>query len=460
MTDPARPGVRDPWLWIAVVVGLLLRWTPHAIWGVGDPIRDEALYLQLARRITAGGGMGAPKSWLWAPGYPYFLAFFRDHGPGGAMWTVPWVQGVLGALTCLAMYALAVRVHGDRRSARWAAWLYAVHPTLVFFAGRLWCEAVYGPMLLFAVLALLWARDGSWARMAVPGALLGLCVLTRGVATYLPLFFAVAAAWPDVGVAWREGARARARHVAVLLAVVVLVVAPYSIHATRRYGSFVINDATLGNLMYLGNNEFEPLTFDYGNGILRNLARHKNTRQGRRQCKDDDPIAWNACETENGFRWIRENPGEFLRRVPLRVAQLVNPHSFATRSLRWARYRGLPFWAKEGLIVWIAAWSFVVLPGGTVAAAARARGPYGWLACTIVAYTVAASAATYGLTRFRVPLEPLWMVFLAGLLASPRVVLAELAADRRRLLAAVVLVPLLVAHMMWFLPTAWPGFGW
>ena len=154
MTDRAARWA-DPVLWSAVLVGLVLRWTPHAIWGLGPAIRDESIYLQIASRITSGQGMTAPKSWLWAPGYPYLLAFFRGWTPVPAVWAVPMFQGLLGAACCVAMYWLCVRVNGDRGSARWGAWLYAIHPTLVFFSGRLWCEAVYGPMLLLAVLGVL-----------------------------------------------------------------------------------------------------------------------------------------------------------------------------------------------------------------------------------------------------------------------------------------------------------------
>ena len=294
----SAPSWRDPVLWASVFVGLILRWTPHAIWGLGPPIRDEAIYLQIARRITAGGGMGAPKSWLWAPGYPYTIAFFREYAPFGATWTLPWVQGILGAACCVAMYWLCVRVHGDRTSARWGAWLYALHPTLVFFAGRLWCEAIYGPMLLLAVLSVLWARDGRWMRALLPGVILGLCMLTRGVATYLAPIFLIAALWPDSPEdGWRNAMKRRYPHALALLAAAAIVVAPYSYSASKRYGKFILNDATLGNLMFLGNNDFPPLTFDYGNGTLRDIARFKATRHGRRHCKGtEDPIEWNKCE--------------------------------------------------------------------------------------------------------------------------------------------------------------------
>jgi len=285
-------------------------------------------------------------------------------------------------------------------------------------------------------------------------------VLLRGVATYIPVFFILAAVWPDATQAYGEAVRSRARHAAGFLLAAILTVAPYSIHASVKHGGLIISDATIGNLMFLGNNDFDPITFDYGNGVFKFSARGASTKLGRAPCKHAPPVQWNRCESRRGMQWIRNHPDEFLRRVPLRVAQLVNPHSFFTRSLRWGKYQGLPWWLKEGLVGWTAGWSFLVMVGGTIGAAARGRGPYAWMAVGIVFYTVAASAALYGMTRFRVPLEPLWIVWLAGLLARPRETLSLLRADWVRLAIAGVMVPLLVLHMLWFLPAGWPGFNW
>ena len=446
-------------VWWAVAVGVLLRWFPLAIWGFGATVRDESQYVNLGRNILQGNGLINPQDWLWAPGYPYLIAAFQGVFALPVVRTLPWFQGALGALTCVVMYRITRRVM-DERAARISAWLYALHPTVIFFSGRLWCEAIYGPVLLGAILALLWAREGRRERGLLPGFLLGLCVLLRGVATYIPPLFVIAALWPGRDETFGGAIRARAQTAVAVVLAVGLTVAPYSMSASAKHGGLIVSDATIGNLMYLGNNDFEPITFDYGNGVFKYSARGASVRLGRRPCPHATPPKWNKCEWERGMEWIRANPGEFFGRVPMRTAQLVNPHSFLTRAIRWGKYTGLPFWLKEALVFWVCGWSFLVLVGGTLGAAARARGPYAWMAIGIVTYTVAASAALYGLTRFRIPLEPLWMVFLAGFLANPKESLSALKGDRIRLATAAVMVPLLVVHMLWFLPSAWPGFNW
>jgi len=451
----------DPWLLIAVLVGLVLRVWPVYVWGFGHLVRDEAQYANLGRNIVLGNGLISPQDWLWAPAYPYMIALFQKAFFGTpVVETLPYFQGLVGAVTCIAVYALTDRVFENRRAAVLAAWMYALHPTAIFFAGRLWCEGLYGPLLIVTVLVTLWAREGHFRRGFLVGALLALCVLFRGVATYMPPIFVLATLWPGPDSDYRAALTARYKHALALIVALVLCVAPYSIHASGKHGGLVISDATVGNLMYLGNNDFPPITFDFGNGTFRANVRGASTRGGRKPCKAKTPTKWNRCEVRRGLGWIGNNPGTFVGRMPMRTAQLVNPHTFLTRSLRWGKYEGLPWWLKELLVFGIAGTSFAILLGGTVGASARARGPYAILSIGIIGYTVAASAALYGLTRFRIPVEPLWMIYLAGLLAQPRVAWKALMESRLRGWLCVVWTTALLFHMLWYLPTAWPGWTW
>jgi hypothetical protein len=445
-------------LWIAIAVGVVLRGLPIVLWPFDTPIRDEVTYTLLADSILAGEGLTGLKGWLWAPGYPHLLALFQWAFDERLLGTVTWLQVFAASVGVWLSHQLGARIAGPR-AALIAAWLYALHPTLAFYAGRLWSESIYSPLLLAAVASLLWAREGRPTRGLLPGALVGLCVLLRGVATYMgPLFF-LAAIWPSDAESPKQGVRRRWPHAVILLLAMALTVAPYSLYASARSGGFILSDATLGQMMYLGNNEFPPMSFDVGNGSVRNHVRDAWFETGRAHCDVELPVAaWDACEVDRGKAWIRDNPGEFLARIPLRLAQLVHPHTFLTRHLRWGRWPQLPFLLKEGLCLWVVVWSYVVLVGGTVAACARARGPYGMLAVTIVAYHVAAIAALAGLSRYRLPLEPLWMIYLAMLLAHPRVVLGELGGSTARAAGALLTLPMLFALMLWYLPTGFPMF--
>jgi 4-amino-4-deoxy-L-arabinose transferase-like glycosyltransferase len=439
----------DRWLRAAVWTGLVLRLVPMLVWITKPCVRDECTYQDLAKLILDGEGMQGTHGWLWAPAYPYLLAF---HGwltgyPG----TVEATQLVLATLSIAIVYELTAGELGAR-AGRIAAWIYAVNPVMVFYTSSIWSETVYSALLLGALLSVRWARAGGWARALVPGALVGLCVLFRGVATYSLPIFVLALLWER----WRV--RAAWGGAAACVVAAVLTVAPYSLWATNRFGGFVVSDRTLGQMMWLGNNEFPPMTFDYGNGVLREDHYEKLKEAGRPHCPHkDDPVRQDDCEVAAGKAWIAEHPREFLARVPVRVAQLLNPHSFLTRHLRWGKWAGTPPWLDEALIAVGALLSMVTMVGGTVGWVARGKGWYGLAAGGIVLYHVAAIAVLAGLSRYRVPLEPVWLVFAAGLIDRPRDTLRALFDGRPRTVVGVFVVVLVLAHMLRYLPSGWPS---
>jgi hypothetical protein len=113
----------------------------------------------------------------------------------------------------------------------------------------------------------------------------------------------------------------------------------------------------------------------------------------------------------------------------------------------------------EVIVVAAAAASFVVLIGGTIGLFARGRGWFAVTSTLIVGYHVAAIACLAGLSRYRVPLEPLWMVYAAALLADPRGTWATLRASRPRTIGAALVGGVLLALMLRFLPTGWPAWS-
>jgi 4-amino-4-deoxy-L-arabinose transferase-like glycosyltransferase len=455
MLEPLRQHVRallaDRVLVIALIVGFVLRVVPMLVWIDKPCVRDECTYEEIAIAIMNGRGMIGTNGWLWAPAYPLLMAI---HGKiFGYPGTIQVTQLFVAVLSIGMLYEIT-RGELGQRAARIAAWVYALSPTLVFYTGSNWSETLYSGLLLAAILALRWARGGGAERGWAPGVLAGLCVLFRGVATYMLPIFVVALVWGR----WRARDAWAAAIGCVFAAA--LVVAPYSAYATHKFGGLVISDRTLGQMMWLGNNDFPPMTFDWGNGTLSKRAYDEAKDAGRSHCDfEKDPVRQDACEVAAGKAWIADNPVAFLERVPLRVSQLLTPHSFLTRHLRWSRWRGLPDIVDEALIGLVVVFSFLTLVGGTIGLGARGRGWYAATASLIVLYHVAAIAVLAGLSRYRVPLEPLWMVFAGGLLADPRGALAALRADRVRLALTVFFTAVLLVLMLRFLPAGWPGWG-
>ncbi|MEQ1502238.1 MAG: glycosyltransferase family 39 protein [Myxococcota bacterium] len=459
--DP-RTWVRDPVLLTALVVGLLLRVAPLVLFPQFECLRDECIYRTMAQNIVDGQGLTVSnKGWLPSPGYPYLLAWSKMLF--GNMQAVKAVQIALSLGTVGMIYGIARDV-GDRRTARIAAWLFALNPTIAWFTNTMWIETIYIFFLMAAAVFMLssW-RSNTWQPAAWSGGMLGGAILFRGVATYLPPLWVLAAIYPTDDPfsfeAWKRSARERWRAVVACLVAVVIVVAPYSWYGSKTYGGFMVTDATVGHVLFLGNNDFPPLTFDYGNGMLTQPLYGKYLATGRRPCRRDvPPVESSKCEVGEAVAWVRQHPGKFLSRVPIRIAQLLNPNSFLTRHVRWGYWPGFPWWAKEGLAIGIVLLSSGLCLVGTVGAWARARGPFAMIAVGTTLYTVLTIALMYGMTRFRLPLEALWTVYLAMFLANPRESLHALRSTEWRLAGLLLTLPPVLALLLWYLPTGFPVF--
>ena len=438
-----------------MVAGFVLRGLPLLVWIQTWPcVRDECTYLRLAERMAAGDGMTSSVGWLWAPGYPALLAIAEFLTGWGS--NIKVAQLVVSTILIAFMFRLGKQLSGSERVGLWAAGLYALSPTQIFFAQSLWSECFYGGLLLVAFWLfnrLQRLSDNAKQQLktaAQIGALVGLCVLFRGVATYMLPIFMVAIVWGRLRQleAWKQAA--------ALLIGAVLVVAPYSLYISSKFDRRIISDRTMGQMMWLGNNDFAPVTFDWGNGQLSRYDFKQHTDIGREPCGSRrDAMEREDCQTENGAEWIRNNPEEFVRRMPLRVAQLLNPHSFLTRHLRWGYWRGLPQLVDEILIVWNVLWNLVVLWVGVTGLCARGRAGRGILIGGILLYHVAAISVLAGLTRYRVPLEPLLMLYAAGVLAEPKESWAMFKNAKWRLAVWGVCAAAGIPLTLYFLPVGW-----
>lgn len=453
----------DRRLWKILGSGLVLRVLPLAIWSMERCARDECTYIAIADRIARGEGMTSSVGWLWAPGYPYLLALHKwalGYSAPAALTQLPIALGTVLMIVALTRRVLAGAAERRVRDAsHLAAALCALSPTQIFFSINLWSEACYTALLLGTLLLLLRARDrqdGAVGRAlgaaALCGLTAGLTALFRGIGVYLLPVYALGLLWgrPRRPLAWGQ--------LAVLALVAILTVAPYSRYASEKFGGRVVSDLTLGQMMWLGDNDFLPVSFDYGNGLLSAARFERLTAEGREHCAPvDQVVARDRCETAAGFAWIGEHPIEFVRRIPYRLAQLLTPHSMLTRHLRWGRWRGMPFALAEGVVAWNAAWNLLVLWAGLTGMALWARATSGLVSAATVAAHVLPIALLAGLSRYRVPIEPLLMVYAGVMLTDPRRTLTILRCSPPRALLAGALLGALIPLSLYFLPAGWPG---
>jgi 4-amino-4-deoxy-L-arabinose transferase-like glycosyltransferase len=225
----ARSGGR---IGLAVLVAILLLGFGLRAGEARDgraPVYDAAAYAAIAANLergegfTVGPGATQPSS-NYSPGLPLLVAAIYEITGGVHERLARLLLAAIGTLSILFAYLIARRLSGSAAGLI-AAGAVAVYPALLEYQGMLMSEPLAATVLSGAVLAMFWAadRDGL-ARWLLPGALLGATAMARpeylGVAVLLGLVVFARHA--------RAGWRRALAQAAVLLAGVVLVVAPWS----------------------------------------------------------------------------------------------------------------------------------------------------------------------------------------------------------------------------------------
>jgi 4-amino-4-deoxy-L-arabinose transferase-like glycosyltransferase len=210
-----------------------------AFWGSGAPQgADAADYRRLAENLLQGHGFTLSASPPYepsarrAPAYPVFLAAVYAVA-GRTAGTVLGAQALLWGLGCLALAGLVGRA-GSPIAGWTAGALVAVHPVLARAAGEVLTECFYTVTLIGVVAALDQAvrrRSGVW--LALAGGLTGAAVLTRPLTlALLPLL------WGGL-LLWRGALDAPWRSAAVLTAVALAVLLPWTIRNAVVFGRFI-----------------------------------------------------------------------------------------------------------------------------------------------------------------------------------------------------------------------------
>jgi hypothetical protein len=204
---------------------------------------DERAYTKLANGIVRHGWYDAPnmKDPLhWPPGTPLLLAAGRALGGVEGQY---WAQFAVGVALIGVVFALAALVAGPWAGMAAAA-AVAFYPPLIDATGDLVSEPLGALTLALAILALAWAwrAPATWWRFALAGAALGAAVLVRADLLVLP--FVLAALVAILARGWRAPM--------VFLLAALIVVAPWSLYATKRKGRFVPVTSSSWSSLFVG----------------------------------------------------------------------------------------------------------------------------------------------------------------------------------------------------------------
>lgn len=361
------------------VVACCLR-LAYAALDIPVPPQDTRDYDELALNVLNGEGYVSHENWhgfpmrSWRPPtYPLFLAaVYGTWGYSHA--AVQVAQALLGAASVLLLFFVVRRLHA---AAAWpAALVAAIYEPLVSICSEIMSECLF----IFLLLLALWALGDErrrWQMLVLGGAAVGLAALARPVGLLvLPALF-ITALCQDGRAGWRRVLWASLATVAVI--------APWTARNYAVHGALV-PISTHGGFIVARSNALEPAwRQERGWGIAREVFEAMPTEVER------DRFWW-----RQGRQFIAAHPLVYARLV---FERLLRFFYFFRPSYNFAFALVLPF-ALAGL------WRY------------GRRRPFLLHSSLIALSTLVFCTVLYGSTRFRLPLEPLFIAFAAVYLSD------------------------------------------
>jgi 4-amino-4-deoxy-L-arabinose transferase-like glycosyltransferase len=217
-----------------------------------DPARlywpDERLYDEIARGLAGGKGF-VTTGYNATPLWPAFMGLLYTIF-GHSFTVVRMAQGVLSALTCVVAAATAARLF-DRRIGAWTGWVLAFYLPLVYLAGVFYAENFFAFCLAVAVYALVRLHgEPTMRRAALAGLALGVTALSRSVAL---LLIPMAALVPllAAGLAWRR----KVGLCVIFGLTAAAAIAPWTVRNWVVFHHFVPVSMGAGGTLWRGNSE-------------------------------------------------------------------------------------------------------------------------------------------------------------------------------------------------------------
>jgi 4-amino-4-deoxy-L-arabinose transferase-like glycosyltransferase len=344
----ARNGGRIGLAVLAAILLLGLALRVDYAWEGREPVFDAVAYGEIARNLdegngfTLGEGATQPAS-NYSPGLPLLVAGLYKLGGGEHERFARVALALIGALSVLFTYLIGRRLR-DPLAGLVGAGAVAIYPALLEYQGMFMGEPLAATLLSGAVLAMLWVADRKrQVAWLLPGALLGALALVRP--EYLGISLLLAAV---VLVRDRRERRGGLISVAILLAGVALVVAPWTVRNAIALDRFVPVSTGGGQVLFAGTYlpsdgdpeqageevvERNPGLFEPGDverlrleQILARLAAQRYPdlptdealgRMGREQLWDDvtqEPVEYAGFVVTKAWRIWSQGPREVMER--------------------------------------------------------------------------------------------------------------------------------------------------
>ena len=416
---PVRTGSRpgglplEPLVLFLVAFALRAAYTWLANGRSPLPYADSADYDTIAWNLARGvgfalNGEAGPHATAFRPPVVPWLTSLLYRGVGHDFFAALLLQCAIGALVAPVLAGFARATFGGG-VARWAGWLAALCPVLVFFSGYLLTETTFALLLLVALyFSAEWVKTPRPGRALGAGLAWGLATLTRPTALPLPLLVALWAWFPlGLTIAGRD----RARQVALLLLGVALAVGPWTVRNAIELKAFVPVTTGGGRAFLDANN---PLIWDDparagGATSLYHVEPWASRYKGLGEVEAD------RLSNDLAKQFLRERVPQWPAMAVAKLGRFWRVTREAGGTGTWSR-EGSPLGALVAVADPLLVWSLLAFPLAIAGLVITLRGDkrvFLSLPAIAIVFFTALSVVYWGALRMRVPVEPLTALYAA-----------------------------------------------
>ncbi|OGL38623.1 MAG: hypothetical protein A2042_03375 [Candidatus Schekmanbacteria bacterium GWA2_38_11] len=441
--------LRQHWLLIIILSGsfliklaILLKLKHMILLG------DEVDYLWHGLRIARGdsfetkellqGGYVHFNPSHWGPGYIYFigiiLRFFNEK-----VFMIKLVQVILSTISVYLIYILAKKIFNES-IALLSAFIFSIYPTLIAFTHYLWSETLYIFLLVIIIFFLIvFSLKKNKGYLLMAGIVLGLASLVKSVIFY---FLPLIVFW--LFLVYFKNFKAFLISSTVFLIACASVITPWTLRNYYTYGRFLLVDTNAGTVVWYNLNFFDSENYDWGGLIGKKLTR----ANGREKCNTGNVVDDYRCELKNGIKFIIKNPSLFIKGSVTKLCDFWNPTSFLIRHMRAGYYGVKPGLALARVITLVTVGSYIgVIIFGIFGFFYSKNDLIKVLFLFLIFYYILIHMVMFGMSRYRLPIEPFIMVYASYAILNFKVIMKNIFKDKKWLS---VTAAVLLFAVMWY----------
>jgi len=317
---------------------------------------DPAFYDAWARSILSERLL--PNETLYkAPLYPYFLAIAYAIS-GKSVFFASLVQGIIGSLTCVLVYATARRYFGET-AAFITGLAAALYGAFIYTDIELLPNVIAVFLTMSAILVLATIDDGRAARRFLyAGILFGLASLAIPYILTIPIVLLL---W--IMIRFEKSASWKLARWGLVIAGAFICIIPVTLHNVAHSGDFLLISGDSGIRLFAGNNVQSDGKTPYlpaqDPAITRDFQKAERIAERVSQTQLS-PGEVSSFYTDEAWAFISNFPGSFLALTLKRVYFLLNGYEISAE-------RPFYFFGNDSILFRILTWDFLIsFPAGLI----------------------------------------------------------------------------------------------